>query len=158
VHLKSIGCRMWMWGDRFLDGKGTGIGEWEASKNGTHPAIDKVPKDIVICDWHYEKAHPTPRLLTEKGFEVVACPWRKADVALGQLSHVRAIRGGKDKETAARALGVVQTTWCGLVPFSRACKEIEKDPEAARGQAAEAARCFRALMKAAREGKKPDAK
>ncbi len=74
THLASIGCRMWMWGDRFIDGKATGIGEWEASTNGTAAAIDQVPKDIVICDWHYEKAHPTPQFFAAKGFEVVACP------------------------------------------------------------------------------------
>ena len=73
-HLASIGCRMWMWGDRFIDGKATGIGEWEASTNDTAAAIDQVPKDIVICDWHYEKAHPTPLFFAAKGFDVVACP------------------------------------------------------------------------------------
>jgi hypothetical protein len=56
AHLKEIGCRMWVWGDRFIDGKSTKLGKWEASENGTQSAIDLVPKDIVICDWHYERA------------------------------------------------------------------------------------------------------
>jgi len=148
AHLKSIGCQMWMWGDRFIDGKATGIGKWEASLNGTWPAVDKVPKDIVICDWHYGKAYQTPRYFAEKGFSVVACPWRKTEVALAELQIIRALRAGADKAVAARALGVVQTTWCGFAPFLAAYKAQGKPPT--KDAAGEAAACFRALMRAAR--------
>lgn len=149
AHLKQIGCRMWMWGDRFLDGKATGIGKWEASENGTHPALHKVPKDIVICDWHYEKAYPTPQFFATNGFAVVACPWRNATVATGQLAHIRALRAHSDPAVAARALGMVQTTWCGFGAFVRAYQATSSDP-AAKGQAAEAARCFKTLFAALR--------
>lgn len=142
-HFKKSGLRMWMWGDRFIDGKATGIGKWEASENGTAAAVDKVPKDIVICDWHYEKAHETPRFFAEKGFDVVACPWRKESVALAQLSQVRSLKA------TGHALGVVQTTWCGFAPFRDA---LAADDAKATGSAAGAARCFRALFKALREG------
>jgi len=152
AHLKAGGRRLWMWGDRFLDGKATGIGQWEASTNGTAPAIDRVPKDIVICDWHYGKAHHTPRYFAEKGFEVVACPWRKADVALGQLAHVRAVRAGDDKAVAAKALGMVQTTWCGFAPFLQAYRAQAGGAAPTPDSASEAARCFRALAGAMREG------
>ena len=149
-HLKGIGCRMWMWGDRFIDGKATGIGEWEASLNGTHPAVDLVPKDIVICDWHYEKAHDTPRLFAGKGFPVVGCPWRKPEVAMGQLEKIRALRAGGDPALAGRALGMVQTTWCGFAPFARACEAAAAGKEPAKGAPGEAARCFRDLFRAIR--------
>lgn len=158
-HLRSIDCRTWMWGDRFLDGKATGIGEWEASTNGTAAALEKVPRDIVICDWHYEKAHETPRFFASKGFDVVACPWRKPDVALGQLAHMRALRSDPDGVVARHALGVVQTTWCGPGAFLKAYaaeKRREGDEAAADSgggrSAGEAARCFRALFKRLREG------
>jgi hypothetical protein len=115
-----------------------------------------VPTDIVICDWHYGKARDTPRFFAEKGFDVVACPWRNADVALAELGVIRAIRGGADKALAARALGMVQTTWCGFGPFLEACKaQTAGTPAAnappAKGAAAEAARCFRTLAAAMRE-------
>jgi len=150
-HLQSIGCRLWMWGDRFLDGKATGIGEWEASTNATSAAIEQVPKDIVICDWHYGKAHETPRFFAEKGFEVVACPWRKSDVALGQLAHIRSTRNGEDAALAARALGMVQTTWCGFTPFYQAYKTQGDGAPVAKGGAGESAQCFRALFAAMRQ-------
>ncbi len=147
-HLQAKGRRMWMWGDRFLDGRATGIGKWEASENGTAPSVDQAPRDIVICDWHYEKAHETPRFFAEKGFEVVASPWKKVDVALESLAHVRSLRSGGNP----KALGVVHTTWCGFGPFVQAYKAIEAGGEPAKGDASEAALCFRALFKQIREG------
>jgi len=153
AHLKQLGCRLWIWGDRFLDGKATGLGKWEAATNGTAPAIDRVPKDIVICDWHYRRAPKTPQLFAAKGFDVVACPWRDSKVALAQLAHIRAIRGGADKAVAARALGLVQTTWCGFAPFHAAYQAQLGGAKPAKGAPAEAAACFRTLLKAIREGR-----
>jgi hypothetical protein len=150
-HLKARGCRLWMWGDRFLDGKATGIGKWEAATNGTHPAVDLVPKDIVICDWHYGKAHDTPRFFAEKGFEVVACPWRNSEVALAQLAHVRAVRAEADAAVAARALGMVQTTWCGFDRFLTAWRAQAQGEAPAKDAPSEAARCFRILSGAMRD-------
>lgn len=49
---------MYMWGDRLIDGKDEASGyksEYESSYNGTAPAVDRIPKDIVICDWHYDE-------------------------------------------------------------------------------------------------------
>ena len=80
-HLvKERGVEMLIWGDRFLDGAATGYGEWEASMNRTHPAIDLVPKDIVICDWHYErmKSYPSIPLFLSKGFRVLPTSFRDA--------------------------------------------------------------------------------
>ena len=52
--VREQGVEMLMWSDRFLDAKTTGYGRWEASDTGSHRAIDRVPKDIIMCDWHYE--------------------------------------------------------------------------------------------------------
>ena len=153
AHLKQIGCRLWMWGDRFLDGKATGLGKWEAATNGTHPAIDRVPKDIVICDWHYGKAPKTPRFFADRGFDVVACPWRNSKVALAQLAHIRGLRGGADKAVAAHARGMVQTTWCGFAPFHKAYQAQAAGAKPVKGAPGEAAHCFRTLLKAIREGR-----
>jgi len=159
AHLKEIGCRMWMWGDRFIDGLSTKLGKWEASENNTAPAIDRVPKDIVICDWHYEKAPETPQFFAGKGFDVVACPWRKPNVALGELTHIRAIRAGGDPASARRALGIVQTTWCGFAPFMRAYNSLASGATVEKNSASEAAQCFITLFKTVRgeeEGARPD--
>src|SRR5690606_41157923 len=55
-HLQQNGRTLWLWGDRLIDGKQTGLGMWEASMNNTHRAVDMIPKEVVICDWHYDRA------------------------------------------------------------------------------------------------------
>ncbi len=151
AHLKSIGCRTWMWGDRFLDGKSTRLGKWEASENGTQSAIDLVPKDIVICDWHYDRAPETPLLFAKKGFDVVVCPWRKPDVALAELAHVREIQNNPEPAIARHALGMMQTTWCGPLPFAKAYQAQASGAAPEKNSASESAYCFRSLFKAIRE-------
>lgn len=149
-HLKARGCRMWMWGDRFLDGEKTGLGKWEASLNHTWPAIEAAPRDLVICDWHYNRAPETPRYFAERGFHVVASPWRKPDVALAQLRMMRELAespAGRD-----RTFGMLQTTWCGMAPFFKAWQALEAGDAAGEGAPAESARCFRVLFQALREG------
>ena len=119
-HLAASKRTMWMWGDRFLDGETTGMGRWEASINKTYPAIHQVPKDIVICDWHYDRLLPTTEHFALEGFPVLACPWRKADVALGQLASIRQVRTHATEAIASRMQGILQTTWTGIAPFARA--------------------------------------
>ena len=119
-HLAQSGRAMWIWGDRFLDGITTGMGKWEASANGTQDAIRLVPKDIVICDWHYEKVLPSTTYFALAGFPVLACPWRKPNVALGQLAMVRETRAHATAEIADRMQGVLQTTWVPFGTFAKA--------------------------------------
>jgi len=151
AHLKKVGCRTWMWGDRLLEGKSTGLGKWEASENGTEAAIDLLPKDILICDWHYERTTETPQRFARKGFDVVVCPWRKPDVALAQLTQLLALRTGADPVVARHALGMMQTTWCGFSPFVKAYSAQEFGGAPEQNSASESAQCFAALVKAMRE-------
>ena len=67
-HLEAGGKELWIWGDQLRDGFTTGLGMWEASENDTHRAIDMSRKDVVICDWHYERAEPTAAYYALKGF------------------------------------------------------------------------------------------
>lgn len=113
------GKEMLMWGDRLLDGEATGYGLWEASKNGTHPAVDMIPKDIIICDWHYERKYPlqaakraefpSVRLFVDKGFRVLPTSFR----------DVQAVRMFIDQSLAVpseKVLGHLCTIWRGLEP------------------------------------------
>jgi hypothetical protein len=148
-HLRSKGVRMWMWGDRFLDGEATGIGKWEASLNETAGAVDLVPRDIVICDWHYEFSPPTAGYFAVKGFQVVMSPWRKSEVALAHLDQIRMIRRNANPDLADQALGVLHTTWTNPAAFIRAYYgEGPEPPESAR----ESAECFKDLFRAIRKG------
>src|ERR1700744_6045981 len=58
-HLAEQGRELWIWGDRLIDGRATGIGMWAASYNNTYRAIDMIPHDVVICDWQYDQDNQT---------------------------------------------------------------------------------------------------
>ncbi|HTS67502.1 MAG TPA: family 20 glycosylhydrolase [Terriglobia bacterium] len=146
-HLAGTHREMWMWGDRFLDGDATGLGKWEASINGTAPAISLVPRDIVICDWHYEAAVPTAAYFAIQGFRVVAAPWQMPDVALNQLELVRRIRAASTDALKSRTLGALQTTWCDLGDFVQAYYG-EGSPTR---EGVKAAECFKALFREVRQ-------
>lgn len=121
---------MLMWADRLLDDRKLGYGKWEASANGTAPAIDTVPKDIILCDWHYETrkdGYPSVAYLQEKGFRVLPASWRNKDAALAMLREARA-------KATPRMLGHLCTTWISAQAFCRSLLE-EPAAEAARPKA-----------------------
>ena len=142
-HLAQSNRALWMWGDRFLDGKTSGIGKWEASLNDTAPALHLVPKDIMICDWHYERAVPSAAHFALEGFQVVSSPWRKPGVALRQLDLMRLVRAQAGQPVASRMQGMLQTTWCGAGAFIRAYF----GEDSSNRQALEAVQCFRELFR-----------
>ena len=84
---------MMMWGDRLIDGEKYNLGEWEASKNGTAAAIDSIPKDIIICDWHYElrEEYPSLPLFLDKGFRVLPTSWKKIEAVRGFIDYSQAL-------------------------------------------------------------------
>jgi hypothetical protein len=116
-HLAANNKELWIWGDRLLDGKTTGMGMWEASENDTYAAIDMIPKDVVICDWHYDNAEPTAPIFALKGLRVIACPYNKADVTRAQLEMIQSFRENSNKDLQGRFLGVMQTIWSGAGNF-----------------------------------------
>ena len=116
-HLALSGKRLWIWGDRLLDGKTTGMGMWEASMNNTHRAIDMIPKDIMICDWHYVRVEPTAAYFALKGFDVATSSWRNGEVAQGQLKFLKNLRKNASEETAQHIKGMVHTSWSSVSSF-----------------------------------------
>ncbi len=110
-HLATRNMELWIWGDRLLDGESTGLGMWEASKNNTFGAIDLIPKDVVICDWHYERADPTAALFAMKGFRVITCSWNRAVVTRAQLELLGTFRANSTESTKDRYYGFMQTVW-----------------------------------------------
>jgi hypothetical protein len=97
---------MLMWGDRLIDGKKYDLGEWEAATNGTAAAIDLIPKDIIICPWHYEvrEAYPSIPMFIDKGFRVLPAGWKNVDATKALIRFSRQHAGPK-------LLGYMFTTW-----------------------------------------------
>ena len=116
-HLALKNRQLMIWGDRLIDGKTTGMGMWEASMNTTHRAIDLISKDVLICDWHYERADQTAVLFAMKGLSVVTCPWRKPDLAVKQTQDMYRFRAQATPELKDRYKGMMQTVWSGAGDF-----------------------------------------
>lgn len=110
-HLAQNDISLWIWGDRLIDGKTTGIGLWEASYNNTYRAIDLIPKDVVINDWHYERPDPTAIYFALKGFKVITCPWRFRDVTIKQLHMMVSQRKDATREVKNNYAGMMHTVW-----------------------------------------------
>ncbi len=116
-HLAQNGHQLWIWGDRLLDGNATGLGEWEASTNDTHRAIDLISKDVVICDWHYERAEPTAAYFALKGFNVLTSTWNQPEVATAQYEDLIRFKQNANPELASRYRGMIQTIWSSAESF-----------------------------------------
>ena len=116
-HLAQKNRRLWIWGDRLIDGKQTGMGIWEASMNNTHRAVDLIPKDVLICDWHYERPDKTAVYFAMKGLDVVTCPWRRPAVGAIQYKDMISYRETSTKLMKDRYKGIVQTVWSDAGSF-----------------------------------------
>lgn len=119
-HLALNQRQLMIWGDRLLDGRTTGLGEWEASYNGTWRAIDLIPKDVLICDWHYERADLSPVYFAMKGLPVVSCGYRNPELSVQQVDDMIRFRAQTTPETASLLQGYVHTVWSGADHFLRA--------------------------------------
>ncbi|MFC1735327.1 family 20 glycosylhydrolase [Candidatus Hydrogenedentota bacterium] len=135
------GLTMMMWGDRLVNSDAMGYGMYEGSQNHTEAAIDLIPKDIIICDWHYGMMveYPSIPLFLEKGFRVLPASFDDTRAAIG-------LRYYASRYKSKRMLGHLCTTWD---PAPNPVKALLKD-KASRDLGAEALRgaeAFRAVMK-----------
>lgn len=104
------GAEMFMWADRLLDGQALGdiYPRWEASYNGTHTALHKIPKDIVLCDWHYDpvQEYRSVQYLTEAGFRVLTTSWNNVEATRDFVQYTV-----DSMKTDTKVLGHLYTTW-----------------------------------------------
>lgn len=107
-YLKKQDIETWMWGDmlispneftsmlaRHLHGTETGYGK---------ALRDKLPKDIVICDWHYfdgQLDFPSLSVMQNEGFRVIGTTWKKENT----------IRNFSGYAKQNNAYGMMATTW-----------------------------------------------
>ncbi|HVW16011.1 MAG TPA: family 20 glycosylhydrolase [Mucilaginibacter sp.] len=110
-HLAEKGEELWIWGDRLIDGRATGIGEWAASYNDTYRAVDMIPRDVVICDWQYDEDNQTAVYFAMKGLRVVTCTWNQPKVAVEQVEDLYRSRATTGKTMRPRFYGIAETIW-----------------------------------------------
>ena len=132
------GLTMLMWGDRLLEHGVMPYHSYESSANGTAPAIDLIPKDIVICDWHYLRRpdYPSVPYFQEKGFRVWPTSWKSTTAAQALMAYAQ-------QDATDRMLGHLCTTWCNLGDFSKAA--VDGEAVTTNGMALRAAETFDAV-------------
>ena len=107
-YLKQKNIETWMWGDMLirpdeflemrakpLHGSTSGYGK---------PLRDKLPRDIVICDWHYadeQSEFPSISTMKKEGFRVLGATWR----------NEKTIRNFSRYAAAHGAEGMIATLW-----------------------------------------------
>jgi hypothetical protein len=136
---------MLMWGDRLLDDQVMNYGEWESSRNATAAAIDLIPKDIVLCDWHYglRGDYPSVPYFQEKGFYVWPASWRNAQAAVALLEYAQ-------NASSDRVIGHLCTTWVGSENLAHALLG-EGDQSALRANVTETATALHLCMEKLKE-------
>lgn len=110
-YLKKKGIETWMWGDMLISPD-----EFpdlpEESKRPFHGALAgygkqlraKLPKDIVICDWHYndeQEEFPSLSTFQKEGFRVIGVTWVKE----------KTIKNFSRYAAKHNAYGMMATTW-----------------------------------------------
>ncbi len=116
-HLALKNIQLWIWGDRLIDGRTTGVGEWEGSYNSTQPAINLLDKKVIICDWHYDKAERTALYFAAKGFKVISCVWKIPAVTIAQINQMAGFRQKATLKTKIFYKGIMQTIWSNSTTF-----------------------------------------
>lgn len=112
--VENRGLEMFMWGDRLISSEESGYNNmWESDTLGTYRAIDKIPTNITIMDWHYElhNSFPSVKMFLEKGFRVIPACWFKTDAAVAFLEE--SLEAGKELNAEDRMLGMIVTSWHG---------------------------------------------
>lgn len=107
-HLAKSGARIMMWGDMML-----AKGDSPDATNAKSPEMakwiqDKIPKDVVITDWHYAPGKPDSfksiGIFTKEGHDTIASTWytpKNIEYFSQQAKNVG-------------AYGLLQTTWAGF--------------------------------------------
>lgn len=141
------GIRTMIWGDMF-------IGPGEANDFTLAPTVEEarlrragLPRDIVICDWHYTVDPPEKyrslRVFNEDGFDVIASTWyHSKNIAhfAKAAADAREVTSGTSTTSGTRGetLGILETTWAGSNLNEKAVQQ-QPDQFAAYVMTAEAA-------------------
>jgi len=100
--------------EHFVGKRGVTMLMWDdmlyRQNRGTEPALDMIPKDIVLCHWDYSfrRDYPMLRKYVDKGFRVLGCPWKNPAATRAMTESVLRIDEPK-------VLGVLYTTWYGRI-------------------------------------------
>jgi hypothetical protein len=94
-----------IWGDMFLRPSDFPEMNCNSLAEYFYKAIDSIPKDIIIVDWHYSETKDFSSIdyFQKKGFQVLGATWKKKKNIFAFSKYVYSLK--------AKPLGMVATTW-----------------------------------------------
>jgi hypothetical protein len=112
AYLKKRNVETWMWGDMLIS-PDEFPNMLSRHLHGSVPDYgkalrDKLPKDIVICDWHYfddQLDFSSLDIMQKEGFRVVGATWKKEKTTRNFSSYA----------AQHDAHGMIATTWFHVV-------------------------------------------
>ena len=133
-HFKQKGINVMIWGDRLLnatkllgeDGAHRARYEKDFENVGTSKCIDKLPKDIIICDWHYrlEENYPSALELLSHGYTVWPSCWFDEDAA--EAFWNSSLKAATELNRKDLLPGMLVTGW-GIRPLNTLFNSKEED-------------------------------
>lgn len=78
-----------------------------------------IPKDVVICDWHYERPDATAVLFAAKGLDNAHLSVAKYRKCAGQEKLTRSLIAGAGNKMGSRYPGMLQTVWGSAASFMK---------------------------------------
>ncbi len=120
-QLSKRNVRMMLWHDMLVareDPRWAGFMASGLACHGTAELYKELPRDIVICDWEYERVIPEDRdfrvaqFFSQNGFDALLCSWRDVPVTVRMGKSVR----------LNHFFGMLGTTW--MQAFGRGLQEI----------------------------------
>ena len=114
-HLRERGIETMLWSDRLIGTGNSGYANrYEASANGTEKAIELIHKDVICCDWHYEKydVYKSVDIFADHGFRMMVSPWKNMENAKAFLDYAA-------EHDRGHIEGYLQTTWCSSGELAR---------------------------------------
>lgn len=108
AYLKERGVAVWMWGDMLI-APDEFPGMLPKHLHGTKPGYGaalraRIPRDIVICDWHYndeQRDFPSLLKMQQEGFRVIGATFKNKSTINNFSSYA----------AEHRAYGMMATTW-----------------------------------------------
>ncbi len=121
-YLNKKGINVWMWGDMLLSPEEC-LSEIRKSCHGVedYSKLRKLlPKDIVICDWHYfseASVFNSAFLFTKDGYKVIGTTWFKEKTIKKFSKYITTLPYNN--------LGMMATTWIGSLRGKYKARNIE---------------------------------
>lgn len=112
-YLKSKDVETWMWGDMLVSKDEFPLMKDSSANlngyNGYAALRKKIPKEVVICAWHYrgsQNTFPTALAFAQDGHKVLGATWKLQETTKNFTKYMGQIPNN--------GAGMIATTWYGL--------------------------------------------